>query len=214
MQSKSFMRDLVITAKLKDGRIAGNNFDLMLDGILYKAFIKCYLPSLLGQMAKEFTDFELPLARHITDSGDWYHLCSRAFFESKYEELEYYNKKQDLTEAEIYLEDGKSKSDLAAMSGKYKPYRNAVVVKCTKEIKWYAHGMKTEIEKLLTYIDCIGLKHNIGYGQIDEWIVEEGKKVQFDKTMRPIPNENGNCIKTIKPPYHWYKNRRRCDYVF
>lgn len=214
--SKSYMQDLKITAKMKDGRIASNNFNLMFDGILYSAFIKCYLPDLYKTPTRDFTDFELPLARHIFAENDFYYLCSRAFFESdkdKRQDLEYYNKKQDLKQAEIYIDnEGKSIKDIGDGRGKYKAHRMALVVRYAKNIFWYAHGIKSEIEKLLNYINAIGSKHNIGYGIIEKWTVEECEKIQFDKSMRPIPNEKGNCLERIRPPYHFHKRERRCDF--
>ena len=212
MSSESNMSDLIIKAKMLDGRIASSNFDLMLDGILYNAFVRCYHPELIGTYTEEFTDFPLPLATHKMPSGDWYYLCSRAFFESKGEDIVFFNKKQDLDLAANYLNDDRSKKDIGDARGRYKEYRIALLVKYTKEITWYAHGHAGEIKKLLSYIDAIGYKRNIGYGLVKEWIVEPYKKIQFDKSMRPIPDDNGNCIKRIRPPYHWYKHERKCSY--
>lgn len=212
MSTKSNMQDLIIKAEMLDGRVASYNFDLMLDGILYNAYAKCYNPEILGKPTKEFTDFSLPLAVHKMPSGDWYYLCSRAFFDSYEQDIEYINKKQDLTQAEKYLNDDKSKKDIGDSRGKYKACRNAIVVRYTKTIKWYAHGHAGEIKKLLSYIQAIGLKHHIGYGMVKNWTVEPYKKIQFDKSMRPIPDYQGNCIKRIRPPYHCYKNERRCSY--
>lgn len=213
--SKSYMQDLKIIAKMKDGRIASYNFDLMFDAILYSAYAKCYLPDLYKKPTRDFLDFELPLARHVFAENDFYYLCSRAFFESDKEnrrDIEFFNKRQDLTEAEFFLDDSASKKDIGDGRGKYKAYRNALVVRYAKNIFWYAHGIKNEIEKLLNYIDAIGSKKNIGYGIVEKWTVQECEKIQFDKSMRPIPNENGNCLKRIRPPYHYFKRTRRCDF--
>lgn len=212
---KNDMRDLKIIAEMKDGRVASYNFDLMFDGILYSAFVKCYLPDLYKKPTQDFTDFELPLERKIFAENDFYYLCSKAFFESDKEnrqDIEFFNKRQDLNEAERFLDDSASKKDIVDARGKYKAYRNALVVRYTKNIFWYARGIKSEIEKLLNYIDAIGSKHNIGYGKVKSWTVEESTRIIFDKSMRPIPNENGNCLKRIRPPYHYFKRNRRCDF--
>ena len=129
-------------------------------------------------------------------------------------QVDFFNKKQDLDLAAEHLNDDKSKKDIADVRGKYKPHRIALLVKYTKEIVWYAHGFSGEIKKLLSYINAIGYKRNIGYGLIKEWTVEPYKKIQFDKSMRPIPDYQGNCIKRIRPPYHWYKHERRCNFDF
>lgn len=210
------MQDLKIIAKMKDGRIASYNFDLMFDAILYSAYAKCYLPDLYKTPTSDFSDFPLPLSRITFAENDFYYLCSRAFFESdkdNKQDLEYFNKRQDLNEAEIYLDsENKSIKDVADARGKFKAYRNVLTVRYAKKIFWYAHGDKKEIEKLLNYINAIGSKHNIGYGTIEKWTVEECEKIIFDKSMRPIPSESGNCLKRIRPPYHFFKRTRRCDF--
>jgi hypothetical protein len=106
-------------------------------------------------------------------------------------------------------------------AGPLKAYDLVVPTVFAREVLWYAHGVRSEVERLLVrHAPAIGKKRGIGYGTVLRWRVEacgeDLSVVRADGTpARRMPASSGLVARavraTIRPPYH--HGSRVCDAV-
>lgn len=226
--SKAPTRPLQVTATLADGRIVSTDGIVMFDSIIYHAWFYKYAPQVLrGECAGERLDgyIGLPFAR--LPNNRW--MASKGVYDEVERHVEYYNKRPDFFAADKlrWLKDDKGIIDDSA--GKYRAYRNPVIVRVLKDAKitFFCRGNKNEIVDLLSRIPAVGKKPAMGWEIVQKW---EVKEIEEDFStfhpkyglMRPIPVEDSAQYSDvdlskypifqygIKPPYWKQVNARPC----
>lgn len=219
---KSKTQPLKITARLSDHRINSANGLVFLDCILYHGWFAKYAPEVLqdvGPHEKTDMNFGLPLRQLHTDSGIRY-AASCGFYSQYGYKIEYWNKRPDFTGKNAKYLAGGGKIDTS--KGELKAYHFPQVIRTVSDIEFYAMGNAEKIKDLLSYVPAIGKKYAAGWGNVEEWVVEE-----FDEDwttdgkyglMRPMPIEEydpkdriytmGECA--IRPPAWKACNHKLC----
>lgn len=198
---KPTYRNLKITAKLLDGRVATYDGYLPLDSMLAYAKVERDYPELL-ETNTEMQYIDLPLQKKNDGTDKWYWACSFACFEPRGESSRFWHKRFDQEHAEEFVDFQGKRGNVNVKSAKYKNYRVQLPIILTPEITWYCVGEPTEIKELLKYITHIGKKPAQGLGAVKEWLVEE---IDEDLSwLRPVPDDNGDDELGIRPPY-WYR---------
>nr|DAK86821.1 MAG TPA: Cas system-associated RAMP superfamily protein [Caudoviricetes sp.] len=193
-----------VTAEMNDGRIATSVPYLPLDSLVYVGYVKEHHPELVGVPFDTPTDFDLPIERKNINNT-WYYDCSFALAELVAEDERFYNKRYNEKEAEDYLQ-SKAKT-VVTRKGKYKNFRNALNIYLVNKITWYVNGNMEEIKKCLNHVHFIGKKKSQGFGLIKSWTFEETKEeLTF---LRAIPDEDGNEMLGVRPPYFYDGNITR-----
>lgn len=219
--SKCKCTPLKITAILVDGRINCANGLIMLDSVLYHAWFIKYAPEVLCGIYKPNPPYiGLPL-KQLPDNR-W--AASRGIYEEVGQTIEYYNKRPDFFASDKidYLAENKGIIDDKA--GKYRAYRQPQLIRTVKDNKivFYAIGHKNEVQELLDLMVSMGKKGSMGYGFVQEWIVEDCDEDYTTEhpeygLMRPIEVEKAEKTYpypvmqyAIRPPYWKQKNMRLC----
>lgn len=67
---------------------------------------------------------------------------------------------------------------LSGSVGRYMERRLPVPVKICRDWEAFCFGDKQEISRLLIQISFVGKRRNVGFGEIDEWVVEPIEKIE------------------------------------
>ena len=175
---------------------------LPLDSILSYAWMRKNHPELLtiSTSGDRLIDIDLSdVLERREENGEFFYACSFAIGEVKGEEIQYWHKRADQSDAEKYVDFGKRKGKIDTKQGAYKSYRNPIVIKLIPKITWYVKGDKTKIEELLNYITHIGKKRSQGYGRVSRWQILETEEDLSH--LRAIPDKNGLYYTGVRPPY-------------
>lgn len=212
------MRALRVTAILESGRVATTDGWLPLDGLLAAAWIRRHRPDLYyGQDAGRRTELitpELPLERRELN-GEWFWAASFAQYPQLAEGIAYNHKRFDDTEAAYRVDFVGRRGKVHTQSGYYKNQRLPLVYIVTPRLEWHACGDRAEVESLLAVITAIGKKTGIGYGVVNDWIVEPWPVDlscvdERGRPTRALPAANGPDYGGIRPPYWHPSNWARC----
>lgn len=194
-----------------NGQIATYDGYLPLDGILAYAYMRRHHPEKLEEgtikSAEELIPIELPLEKRGS-GDDWYYACSFATFDCLEEVKRYWHKRLDQRLAEDLVDFGKRRGTVDVKSSSYKAYRMPLNIMLIPKLEWYAVGDHAEIESLLKYITHIGKKPAQGYGRVASWKVEPWEEDLSHQ--RPTPDQNGNMMMAIRPPYWLNEHQRMC----
>lgn len=224
--AKSPTKPLEITAYLKDGRLVSTDGILMFDSILYHAWFYKHAPHVLrGEGANTFDGYiNLPL-RALPGNR---RAASRGVYEEISKHIEYYNKRPDFFASDKIGFLDQSKGIIDDSAGKFRAYRNPVVVRTIKDavIKFYVMGHANEIANMLGSMPAVGKKPSMGWGIVDKFEIREiaeDYSLYHPKhgLMRPVPiEEAGSCEFDlshypimnygVKPPYWKPVNFKPC----
>lgn len=225
--AKSPTKPLEITAYMLDGRIVSTDGIIMFDSILYHAWFLKHAPHVLrGEGYDNYNAgyIGLPL-RQLP--GNRY-AASKGVYEETSRNIEHYNKRPDFFASDKigYLD--QDKGLISDSVGKYRAYRNPVVVRTVKNavIKFYAMGDPEKVSDLLSLMPAVGKKPSMGWGIVEKFEVreinedyslfhpkhglmrpvpiEESENYDFDFSPYPIINYG------IKSPYWKPVNFRQC----
>jgi CRISPR type IV-associated protein Csf3 len=194
------MKPLKITFELDGtGMISYPNDPIMLDGLLaYAAMPAKYFNYNIDKQEKPYEP-ELPLKSIIiNDQKIW---CASALFVEgqEVESIQYWRKKFRTSRAVF------TKGTVNLQSGTYREYNVPMPLMLNNRLTAYAYGNESEIERLLDKIKYIGHKRAYGKGRINNIIVNEididYSVVKGNTAMKYIPNENGDRIGRVRPPY-------------
>ena len=219
---------LKIRAHLIDARIISTDGIIMFDSILYHAWFYKYAPEVLrGEYKKSRSNqhFGLPLSQLPENR----YRASKAIYEELDRHAEHYNKRPDFFASDKIQYLSMDKGLISDSVGLYRAYRNPVIVRVVKDgiLTFYCRGNKKKIIDLLSYIPAVGKKASMGWGLVDEWIVDE---IDDDYStfhpeyglMRPITVEDSKNYPDfdftkypvmsygIRPPYWKSCNARSC----
>lgn len=215
-----------VTCKLVDGRVNSTDGLFFLDSILYHAWFKKYAPEVLEDRAKwesKPKHFGLPLAK----DDDNRYLASCGFYHQYAVNVEYWNKRTDITVSDNYKYIDKPSGKIETSKGFFKNYHNSCIIRTISDIEFYGVGTIEKVIDLLTYINFVGKKPSAGWGMVKKWIVQP---IDYDLStysekygiMRPIIlDDEDNSPKYniskytimdcgIKPPYWKKRNARLC----
>lgn len=224
--AKSPTRPLEITAYLRDGRIVSTDGIIMFDSILYHAWFLKHAPHVLRGEGHDTYSGNIGLPLRQLPGSRW--AASRGVYDEVSKQIEYYNKRPDFFASDKigYLD--MEKGLISDSVGKYRAYRNPVVVRTIKNatVKFYAMGNPDEVANLLSLMPAVGKKPSMGWGIIDKFevreidedyslfhpkyglmrpvLIEEAENYDFDFSGYPIMNYG------VKPPYWKPVNFRQC----
>lgn len=216
------MKNLLVTAKLLDGRVNSNDGLFHLDSILAYAWMLVHHPDILQNRDLRMDNLiepNLPLAKD--EDGNW--KASLGFYKQYDEKIEYWHKKINDFDALQYVDFQGKRGKIDSQKGFYKAYRIPQIIRIIGDIEFYCVGDPIEIQKYLSYVTNIGKKGSQGYGYVKEWLVEEVEDDYSDigpyGIMRPkpftgeLPND-GQVYQIrkvrLKPPYHLHTDRVPC----
>lgn len=215
------MIPLKVTAVLFTGQIVTYDGDLPLDGPLAWAWMMRHHPDALlngDPRADAPIEPDLPLAKRIPDHDPaaWYWACSCAQYAAGKEYVKHWHKRfDDEHERSLDLQ-GKS-GKIREGSGLLKAYRIPLIVLTVTELVWHCVGDKDGIEDLTGDLTAMGKKTSQGYGQIAEWRIEPWPAdwSEYDGAGRrtraiPVPSEQAQGIRGIRPPYWLAANQFPC----
>lgn len=216
------MKNLKVVARLLDGRVNSNDGIFNLDSILAYAWMLVHYPDDLfnnNLQLDNLVEPNLPLAKD--ENGRW--KTSLGFYKQYTELIEYWHKKINDFDAQVYVDFGKRRGKIDSTSGEYKAYRMPQLIRVISDIEFYCVGDPEEIQKYLSLVTNIGKKGAQGYGYVKEWVIEEIEE-DYSETgpygiMRHIPftgslpmdGQNYQIRKMrLKPPYHLHVDRVPC----
>ena len=207
------MKALRVDAWMVDGRVATSDLYLPLDSLLAWSWIFEHEPERLAMttsgIAEEIYHPPVPLKR-VEIGDDWWYACSFAIGETAGERTTFWHKRFDAQIAEDYADFGGRRAKVNSKSGPYKGYRMPITIFLIPRLTWYCVGDATEIRELLENVTHIGKKRSQGYGRIRRWAV--GETSEDLSWMRPTPDENGDEVTSIRPPYWESSNLRVCKW--
>lgn len=185
---------------------------LPFDGILQYFFMKekygeeaITLPR--ETIVSEFVD--LPIAK-LGIGEAWYYAVTFAIFpEHKREFRQFFTKRISVKRID-FLENIRRKINI--QGGIYKNIMFESYCISTLWVDWIVLGDKKEIQKILPHIQFIGKKTSQGWGSVLRWEIydESFRLEEHGKLLRAIPDEEGEYIFAIRPPYWYEKNFFRC----
>lgn len=201
------MEPLVVTAKLATAYTANDPWSPSLDGLLAYWQLREQLGEeefALGMTGhRPVVEAQLPLGRE--GYGDWWWWqCSTPLVETVAEFMRYTHRRFD----DYAAVDRVTTRRVETASGPYKEYRIGQTMRVTDAIRWHCIGDAVEIRRLLRLCGTLGRGHTHGYGEVREWLVEDGGDEQLARFHRPLPVEyamrNGRSGTTlrwgIRPP--------------
>lgn len=166
---------------------------------------------------KEEEFIPIPISKHRINDGKFYWgvsnpICSR----TNSTHVEYANKHFESGKACLIASE--HRKNILTSSGPYKSRHAPLTVYRIDEIVWFCHGDRREIKKLLKNIRALGKKRSIGFGNVNDWIIEEIEKdnsiiAGSDRVlMKTVPREEAIRLKAtafqisyggFRPPY-WH----------
>lgn len=210
------MRPLIVTARLRNGFAASDDWSPSIEGLLGYFAMSGGAPPLERDLEPVAG---LPLG--VESFGDlwWYQASFPEYVESGRFERSF-SKRFDGTVSSS----ASTRSRLAggpvldSRSGPYRNHRLSVVVRLTREIRWHVVGDADAIRGLLGGCTHIGYKRAHGYGHVDDWAVtpaSSDSKARFWR-MLPVPfaEHHGLTGPSIywgfRPPAYSPRNKALC----
>jgi len=200
---------LKITAYFKTPVFINNN--LYADGFLHHASCRYWLGRNYYNFSRiETTKYDLEsLKLPIMESRGSY-LASTGKYTSHKTFTSHWRKRFDNLSALKYAET----KNVNTISGKYKAYNMPVQLELVEKIEFIVVADLMQLIKLLQKITSLGKKHNLGFGAIEKWTIEETE--QDAKRSFKVPNQNlkswmeGVYFGRSRPSYHNPKNLHLC----
>lgn len=196
------MEPIKITAHLRNGFAAADEWSPSLDGIL--AYWKLYLadPEQFNITQGRSDLMEpvdgLPLEK-ITDGELWWWACSFPMYEVHHVQRNYFHRRFD-DQHERFMPEGTRKVMTAA--GPLKNYRKTVVFRLAPKIEWHCVGDGDAIMSLLSHCHHVGAKPSQGYGAVIQWEMSEGDE-RIALFHRPLPVEYAKRCGISGPVMEW-----------
>ena len=163
--------NLVVTAALRSPFMGDPTMPI--DGVLlYFAMRRKYGRLTQPLTPNETFDYDrelVPIEVINGDSDQWFFGCSFAIWNTYVEGTEHYNKRFDV---DVALARTQIKS-LNTQSGVMKNYHVQFRYRSANHVAWHLRGDKDEIQDLLSDCTHIGKKGAHGYGEVEQWRVEE-----------------------------------------
>lgn len=213
------MRPLRVRAYLQDGRVAGGDPWLPLDGILAWAWMRDRHPEELFNSGGRLifaAPPDLPLAR-LGEGDDWFWACSFNTRPSLGEYIKHWHKRFDLA-YERYLASPPRR--IGVGSGRYRSYRMPLPILLFDCLEWFAVGDRDEVLRLCRLVTHVGKKVSQGFGAVDRWEVvpwpHDWSLEREGELTRPLPaslssEPRGRLVYYgIRPPYWDTDNWRLC----
>lgn len=124
---------------------------------------------------KENEFVPIPLSKHKLPDGRFFWGASNPIMAKPDAVFVEHHHKRFETHESILVHPDYRKSILTG-GGPYKSRRVPSTIYRVDRIAWFCHGDRKEIRKLLKKITAIGKDRSMGYGQIEEWNVEESEE--------------------------------------
>jgi hypothetical protein len=205
------LKPLKITFEMDSkGVIAWPNDLYMLDGLMSWALLPMQ-PDVKKALERDDNpgDVSLPLGKwEINNHWGWH--ASALFFKGEtLETTQYFRKRNRYNRSHL------TQGVINGKFGRYREYNAPLPVILCRRMIAYALGSKKRVKSVLRLIKYIGAKRSYGYGRIKNIsidIIEEDNSI-FDcegRPMRYLPDQEGQRMGRIRPPYHnknnWVKS--------
>ncbi len=208
------MKNLLITAHLKNGIIAGDRWSPSLDSILAYWHLKNTLTDaeFVAGCANidggvDIID-DLPVGIEKYGTNWWYQVSSPITTISHKNEI-HTHRSFDNLHAEKYMLPKRGR--IMVQAGQYKNKRTKYEITITDKIIWHIVGYQDRINRLLEQCTHLGARIGSGYGSVLRWEIIENGDINIARFKRPLPVDfaNKHSITGIKMEWGYRPNVRK-----
>lgn len=196
-------RTVRVTATLGAGVVLDLSWPIPLDAVLAAALRRDRLGDRYGAVVDHHHQ-ALPLCRWRQDAGSrwWWMASCCAPVGTSVSEVQWWHRRFDVAASEIVVDE--LPPIVRQGQGRYRDYRQPIVVTAALAVEWWAIGDPDRIEAAARLVSQLGKKRSTGYGLVIDWTVTDEGDPDWEAVVwrggvisRPVPIR---CARAIGAP--------------